>query len=189
MTSKTSLFNLGIYKNVLKRFKWGSLIYFVMLFFATPFQILTENAVNLQSRFQDSSWWSGKAVLLHPQYMTFPYLVSFVVPTVVAILVFGHVHSAKQGIFAHTLPVNRRVNYISSIFGGLTLMFVPILANGLILLVLTGSAYGAVIEPWSIGVWMALQLSVIFIMFSVTTEFFTLLCLITENTEHVLFLV
>ena len=32
MTLKTSLFNKGIYKSTLRRYAWGSILYFILLF-------------------------------------------------------------------------------------------------------------------------------------------------------------
>lgn len=167
MTSKTSLFNSGIYKNILKRFKWGSFIYLVLLFFSTVFPILMQKPEQLVARYNNyyDSYGNYRDMLLD-YYTAFPYFLSFVVPTVVAVLIFGHVHAVKQGIFTHALPVTRKENYVSSLLGGFTLMLAPIVACALILLVMSCSGYSAVMSVTSVLMWVVIQLSVIFIMFA-----------------------
>ncbi len=167
MTSKTSLFNAGIYKNILKRFKWGSFIYLVLLFFSTVFPILMQRPEFLAERYSNyyGSYGNYRDILLG-QYTGFPYFLSFVVPTVVAVLIFGHVHAVKQGIFTHALPVSRKENYVSSLLGGVSLMLAPIVICALILIIMSLSGYSKVLPIDSILMWVAIQLSVIFIMFA-----------------------
>lgn len=173
MTFRTSLFNLGIFKNTVNRFKWGSILYFAILFFSLPFIILTEDFASMLSRY--SLDLAVSPILLRSDFVVIPLLLAIVVPTVVAVLVFGNVHSQKQGIFVHSLPVARKANYVSSVLAGLALMAAPVILTALILLVMSFTTYGQLISSWSVIYWAALNLSIIFIMFSaaVFTAFLT----------------
>ncbi len=173
MTFRTSLFNVGIFKNTVNRFKWGCILYFVILFFSLPFIILTEDFASMLGRY--SVDLAVSPILLRSDYIIIPLLLATVVPTVVAVLVFGNVHSQKQGIFVHSLPVARKANYVSSVLAGLALMAAPVILTALILLIMSFTTYGQLISSWSVVYWAALNLSIIFIMFSaaVFTAFLT----------------
>ncbi len=173
MTFRTSLFNLGIFKNTINRFKWGSILYFVILFFSVPFILLVEDFDRLLSRYAVDLMVSP--ILLRGDYIAIPILLAIVVPTVVAVLVFNNVHSQKQGIFVHSLPVTRKANYVSSVLAGLALMAAPVILTAGILLVMSFTAYGQLISSWSVVYWAMLNLSILFIMFSaaVFTSFLT----------------
>lgn len=168
MTSNTSWFNRGIFLNSLKRFKWGSVLYFIALFFSVPFSILVDNIDSLTRRYIGTDVYRVP-LLLSDNYLVVPLLFAMVVPTVVAVLVFHNVHSPKQSIFEHGLPVTRRENYISNVAAGLALMFLPVLANGIILMIMSLSAYSQLIATANVLYWIALNCAVIFIMFSVAS--------------------
>ncbi len=167
MTSKTSLFNKTIYKNTLSRFKWGSFLYFIILFFSTAFIILMQSPVTLISRFASMRNYISGMLILRSDYFIFPVLLSLIVPTVTAVLVYGNVHSAKQGIFIHGLPVTRKENFVSVLLAALTLMALPVLAMGIIFLIMSFTSFGALISLKSILIWVGYNLAVLFIMFSV----------------------
>ena len=169
MSLKTSLFNIGIFKNTLKRFKWGGLLYFIILFFSVPFVILV-NGKNMLLRYTDDYYLrhiAGK-IILRSDFTILPLLLSIAVPTVVSALVFRFVHSQKQGIAVHALPVTRLQNYISSILASFTLMGLPVIANGIILFIMSLTGYGKLICPASVILWIFVFLSILFIMFSVS---------------------
>ena len=164
MTLHTSLFNSGIFKNTLKRFKWGSFLYFVMLFLSVD---------RLTERYALSM--NVSPILMRGDYIAFPVLFAILVPTVVATLVFNNMHSAKQSVFVHSLPVDRKANFVSNLLAAFVLLTAPVLLNGIILLIMSFTAYGQVISSWSVAYWMLVNLSVLFIMFSasVFTAFLT----------------
>ncbi len=169
MTLKTSLFNLGIYNNTLNRFKWGSFLYFIVLFFSVPFVFMTRFPSEWVASYEHHRIFNNTGILLKQSFMVIPYLMAMVVPTVVALLVFHNVHSAKQGIFTHSTPVTRKAYYISSLLGGFSLMLAPVLLNGIILLAMSLFGYGEVFAPWSVGCWVMINVTVLFIMFSVAS--------------------
>ena len=120
--NKKTFFNKGIYKAMLKRFWVGSVLYLViMLLFVSLFD-------------QDYSYhetiFSGMSLV--------GYYLSLGVAPVVAVLSYKFLHSKKNGLFIHSMPVTRCANYISSLLGSFTLMGVPALIMALILILSTG---------------------------------------------------
>lgn len=166
MILKTSLFNFGIYRSTIHRFKWGSFLYFIILFFSVPFVLMTRTPAELLERYNPSTSFLSGRVILGQSFMTVPYLLALVVPTIVALLIFHNVHSSKQGVFTHSIPVTRKAYYISSILGGFSLMLAPVLLNGIILLAMSFFGYGKSVTVWSVGVWIAVNAAVLFIMFA-----------------------
>ncbi len=171
MTSKTSWFNSGIFTNRMKRFKWGSVLYFVILFFSVPFGILVRNydSVNYARIYEKVP------MILSSSYVTFPLFVAMVIPTVVAVLMYRNLHSPKQSIFEHGLPVTRAESYIANLAAGLSLMLLPVLANAAILLIMSFTGYGHLIALSDVIYWAALHVATIFVMYSVAsaTSFLT----------------
>lgn len=167
MTLSTSLFNLGIYKNTLRRFKWGSFLYFVILFFSLPFIFLTQSPADLYNTYSRSI--TNCPLILRDSFIIIPLLAATVVPTITAALAFNNIHSQKQSIFVHSLPLTRKENYISTIAACLTLMAAPVIAVALVLLIMSFTTYGQAITSMSVIYWTFIMLSVLFIMFSVST--------------------
>ena len=156
MISKTSFFNKAIYKSTLKRFLWGSVLYFAILF---VYIIL--NAVPANEYYNYNSIYNANVpLLLSPSYLIFPILLSIVVPNVVSILSFRFIHSKKQVVFIHSCPVSRCANYISTTLAGFTLMIVPLIAISLISLCYFNFS--------DCMIWLGINAFVIFIMFSVS---------------------
>ncbi len=168
MTSSRSFFSSAIFLNNLKRFKWGSLLYAIALFFAVPFVLLMEDVEYLTNRFLPETR-NAVPALLSDSYIIIPMLLAIAVPTVAAVLIFNNVHSVKQSVFVHSLPVTRRENYISDVASGLFLMAIPVVVNALVLLIMSFTEYRVVMPPSSVIYWMFLNLSVLFIMFSVAS--------------------
>ncbi len=172
MTLKESLFNKGVYSTVLRRFRLGSLLYFIILFLCVPTMFLTRSPEVLLNRYYNqfnSAFTSDKSVLFNNDMMILPTLVTMIVPTIAALLIFNYVHSQRHAIFTHSLPVSRKANYISSLCGAFTLMALPVLFNTIILIIMSLCGYGKVIGIVPSIVWMLVLLCVLFIMFSVAT--------------------
>lgn len=162
MTLITSWFNKGIFKNTLKRFKWGSILYFAILFFFVPFPLLV-----MKDYYLDGIKAGVQIkMLLQDERLMLPIFLATVVPTIVAVLVQNNVHSTKQGIFMHGLPVNRRRTYISQLAASAVLMAAPVLANAAILLLMSASGYGAIIPPITVLAWLAINIAMQFVMFA-----------------------
>ena len=163
MISKISLFNKGIYKSTLRRYAWGGVLYFIMLFLFTGMLILLNEDPN-----QLNAYWSGRggSTLLGSEYMVIPMLMSIVVPTIAGLLIFRYIHSKKTSVFVHSLPVKRSANFVSSVLSGFTLMAVPVVLNTLILIIMSLAAYSSHFSVGDCITWMMLNLFSLFVMFS-----------------------
>ena len=164
MTAKISLFNKGIYKSTLRRYAWGSVLYFIILFMFTGMSIML--TVDKADRY--TSWYMqyGKSLILNGEFLIIPLLLSIIVPTVAGLLIFRFIHSGKASVFVHSLPVKREANFISSVLAGLTLMAVPVLLNGIILMLISVCGYYDFFTLTDCVIWILYNFFSIFIMFS-----------------------
>lgn len=167
MILKTSFFNKGIYKSTVKRYSWGAFLYFVILFVSTGLSVF----LNVEQHFSDmpQDYYREYPLILNGVYMSVPILLALVVPTVASLLVFRFVHSKKQAVFIHSLPVSRKANYISSILASFTLMLVPIIINTILLMFVSVSGYSQYFTLSDCILWMAYNTFGVFLMFSVAT--------------------
>ncbi len=161
MTSKTSLFNRGIYWSTFRRFIWGAVLYAIALFLMTALPILsTVDPIN--------HWRIGKepmnSLILTDVYIMFPIFLAAVIPTVAALLAFRFIHSKKHSIFIHSLPVSREANFISTIFAVFSLMAAPVIFNGIILGIMSLCGYGELFNIQGVLLWTGYNLFAIFIM-------------------------
>lgn len=165
MITKTSLFNKGIYKSTVRRYLWGSILYFVMLFLVTSMGILLSIDPN-----SPNSWWriNDVSLILGEGFIIVPMLLAMVVPTVAGLLIFRFIHSKRTSIFVHSLPVKRSANFTSSVLAGFTLMAAPVILNGLVLMLISLGGYGAYFTVGDCVIWMLLNLLCLFAMFSCT---------------------
>lgn len=162
MTLKASFFNKGIYKSTVKRFLWGAILYFIVLFISTGMAIL----LSIDKTNPDQYRYLDYSILFNSDYSVFPTLMLICVPTICAVLIFRFIHSKKTAVFTHSLPTNRTSNYISSILAGLTLMAVPVILNGIILMIISSCGYQRFFDVSSCFVWIVLSLYLLFILFS-----------------------
>ncbi len=161
MTSKTSLFNKGIYKSALRRYVWGSLLYFIILFVTTALPIILAYDPATVIGY-------GTPVIYEGGFIMISVLVAMIVPTVVGLLVFRFIHSKKTSIFIHSLPVSRTAVYISSVLAGLTLMMAPVLLNGIILSIMSFTDYAVFVTFDSAVCWTLINILTLFTMFACT---------------------
>lgn len=155
MTLKTSLFNKGIYKSTVKRCLWGAVLYFIILLICNILPIVLMG-----------DYHSGKDIILDNGLVFGSVILSMFVPTAVALLVFRYIHSKKTSIFTHSLPVTRNSVFVSSLAGAFTLMFVPVLVCGIILLLMALTGYAYCMSVVSCLAWTGMNLLALFLMFS-----------------------
>ena len=161
MTSKTSLFNKGVYKSTVKRYMWGSVLYFIMLFLTTVLPLVLN--INLKADFRpEISFLYYNSNI----FFIFPMLFAMVVPTVVGLLMFRFVHSKKSSVFTHSLPVNRTSMYISTLAGAFTLMITPVILISFIMMIMGATVYAEFITIISCFVWLGVNVLALFLMFS-----------------------
>ena len=120
--NKKTLFNKGIYNAMLKRFWVGSVIYLVIM-------MLFSSLFGYDYSYVED-YFSVMSFIGH-------YLSLGVAP-VVAVLSYKFLHSKKNGLFIHSMPVTRKSNYISTLLGAFTLMGAPAVVMALVLIVSTG---------------------------------------------------
>ena len=125
MTTKTSLFNKGIYKSTVKRYAWGSVLYAAVLFFVSVLPFILNGSATADGYVYETTMQFYNAnregsVLLMKEYAYRPLLLSMIVPTLAGLLVFRYMHSQKAAIFTHSLPVKRATIYISSVLAAFT---------------------------------------------------------------------
>ena len=162
MTSKTSLFNRGIYRSTFRRFIWGSVLYAIVLFLSTALPILsTVDPVSYSRIGKDPI----NSLLLSDMYLYLPLFYAAVVPTVAALLAFRFIHSKKHSIFVHSLPVSREANFISTVLAAFSLMALPVILNGTILGVMSLCGYGELFNLSGVLIWVGYNLFAMFIMF------------------------
>lgn len=63
------------------------------------------------------------------------YLLSFIVPVVIAFVFFGFIFKKKSVDFYLSQPINRKTIFVTNYFGGLTLLFLSIVVSTIIMLV------------------------------------------------------
>ena len=173
MTLKTSLFNTGIYKSTVKRNIWGAVIYFILLFLMTSMPLISEIDSNAAYLFN-----SKVPTIYRNSFIAPALIVSIIAPTIVAMLVFRFVHSKKTAVFVHSLPVNRTANYISTLAAAFTLMAAPVVANGVVLMALSVTAYSGCFSVLHCLGWIGVNILCQFVMFSLAA----FAAMITGNT-------
>ncbi|MDT3701248.1 MAG: DUF6449 domain-containing protein [Thermincola sp.] len=146
MTSITSFKNWVIYKGTLKRLKWFGILYGVALLLELPLLIWME--LSRQQEIQGAMWAANKS--LHPQMLFHPFfhLTNAAVAVIFGLIIFYYLHNDRANTFFHSLPIKRSVLYCQNLLAGLTLIWLPILLNGvLIYLVLT--LFGITEAQWN----------------------------------------
>lgn len=177
MTLKTSLFNKGIYKSTVRRYLWGSVLYFLLLFMFTVLPTLLSIEPGNRDYFI-GAWGRSSLIYEDWNYIFYPIILAMGVSTVVGLLVYRFVHSKKTSVFVHSLPVNRTSVYTSTLAGAFTLMSSPVILNGLIVLVMSLTSYSKIISVSSCFIWIGINLMCLFMMFACTT----FVAMLTGNT-------
>lgn len=136
MTSITSFKNWVIFKGALKRLKWFGILYGVALILELPLLIWME--LSRLKDIQGAMWVANKSfrpeMLFHPMF----HLTNIAVAVIFGLILFYYLHNDRANTFFHSLPIKRSVLYLQNLMAGLTLIWLPILLNGLLVyLVLT----------------------------------------------------
>lgn len=168
MTSKTSLFNKGVYKSTVKRYKWGGFLYLIILFLLNGMSILLsgKNRYSYLPDLEITQRFTQNPLILRGDHLGVSAIISLFVPTVAALLILRFVHSKKSAVFNHSIPTSRKSNYFSSLLGAFTLMVIPVIINGLILAIISVSGYGDYFTINSCLIWTGILLYILFTMFA-----------------------
>lgn len=113
------LFSKELWKNQLKIFGVVSMIYTVLIFFAYPLVLILTTKET-----QDIIYYNPLLIMLT---VTLPIFLG---------LIFNFLFSTNSISRIHSLPFTRTQIYFSNLFAGITMLVLPFLANGLLVLVL-----------------------------------------------------
>lgn len=135
MTFRISLFNKKLIGSDLKRFWWISALYGLFLFLILPLgHMMQEIPANI-----DQNWiretlqrsldiFSGQSILQT--------VLICIVPVLLAVLLFSYLHNSRATAVLHSLPFDRKTLFCSHVAAGLVLLLLPVIANGLVLVIL-----------------------------------------------------
>ena len=133
MKSVTSLFNRGFIISDIKRFWWISAIHAIVLFFILPFTHMTQDLTYYNQWVQNRL----RRSLTFDMYSNGMQLfLLYVVPVLLAVLLFRYMQVIKSTGTAHSLPCKRRVHYCSHSLVGIIMYSVPVVLNGIVLMII-----------------------------------------------------
>ncbi|ADG80915.1 DUF6449 domain-containing protein [Thermincola potens] len=147
MTSGTSSRKWVVFKSALKRFKWLSILYGVALFLEVPLLLWME--LSKQKSLQGNLWTEVANKSFVPQILFHPieHFVNIIVPVIFGLILFHYLQTDRASTFFHSLPIKRASHYCQNLFAGLTLIWLPILINGLLIYVIF-AAFGVTEGQW-----------------------------------------
>lgn len=131
MTSTISSKNWVVFKGVLKRLKWFSILYGIALFLELP--VLLWMDFDRQKSVQGALWVANKS--FQPQMIFHPiaHLTNLAIAVIFGLIVFYYLHQERANTFFHSLPIKRSALYVQNLLAGLTLTWLPLLINGLLI--------------------------------------------------------
>ncbi|ABR47527.1 hypothetical protein Amet_1325 [Alkaliphilus metalliredigens QYMF] len=136
MILKTSLFDKGLILSDVKRFWWASALYTLLLFFILPLKhIMLKNAMH-------EEWIRNQVVdslIMNVHQSEFQIILMLVMPVILAVLVFRYMQKNNAASMMHSLPYTRKTLYCSHSAAGFVLLALPIILNGLVLMILQGT--------------------------------------------------
>lgn len=120
-----------VFKSALKRFKWLGILYGVTMFLMLPLVIWMELAK--QKSIQGPLWVNyvksySHNILFNPV----EHLVNLAVPVIFGLIFFHYLQKDRESTFFHSLPIRRTFLYLQNLLAGLTLIWLPLLINGLL---------------------------------------------------------
>ncbi len=181
MSRRISFFHKAVFHTDVKRFWWVPVLHtiWIALFCLVPFEheltfLLDERGI-IGTSYYDAEFvhsiWANASVA--------SYLVLFVVPVVLSMLLFSYLNKKSAVATAHAQPVTRLSLYITHTAFGLAALIVPVLINAVILLFIRTDPEVAQLMPLShVWTWVYTVLSYSFIAFTFTT----LIGMFTGNT-------
>ncbi len=133
MTFKASLFNKGVIVSDLKRFWWVGVLYGLVLLLLLPFHHM------MQIISVDNEWVSEalkRSLDIFSGQSGLQALFICTVPVILAVLIFQYLHSVRATGLMHSLPLDRKILFLSHCSSGVVLLLLPVLVTGLTLVVL-----------------------------------------------------
>ncbi|WP_110114753.1 hypothetical protein [Bacillus sp. CGMCC 1.16541] len=125
MPSKTFLFNRGILTQTLRNVGWTSLLFFVLLFFSVPLQLLMKYT-------QERDPFEQPPVNLFAVSGDLQVVFLFTVPVLLAIFLFRYMHVKLAADFIHGLPIKREPLFHQQVIIGALLLITPLILVSII---------------------------------------------------------
>ncbi|KKI89096.1 hypothetical protein WQ54_28140 [Bacillus sp. SA1-12] len=131
MRSKKSFFKIGIIKQDMRQHGWISLIYFLLLLFTVPLELM-QLASRENVLFEDYKNYffintELQVLILHS------------IPVAAGLILFRYLQNEASVDMVHSLPIRRETIYVSHILSGLLLLLVPIVLTSIVLFFVTNS--------------------------------------------------
>ncbi|PAQ15531.1 hypothetical protein CD798_07035 [Bacillaceae bacterium SAOS 7] len=135
MVSAILFFNQGIWRQKAKVLGWLSLLYFLLLFFIVPLQMIMGHSNNEDPFIQDLS-------TVFQLSSDMQLMLILTVPVGFAVFTFRYLHVKAAADFMHSLPVSRSTLFYQYTVCGFISMMIPIVATALVMTV----------SQWMLGV-------------------------------------
>ncbi|SHQ78747.1 Uncharacterised protein [Mycobacteroides abscessus subsp. abscessus] len=126
MPSRTSLLNTEISKLILRSSGWVSIIYFLVLLFAIPFEILM-STTNERLMFEPANVFQYNLEL--------QYILLISVPVLLPLFLFHFMQSKQSSDLIHSLPVNRQKLFHQYTLSGWFMVNIPVVIIAVIVFV------------------------------------------------------
>ena len=156
MKSKISCFNKGILINNIRTYSWVSIVYFIFLFLMLPLKIvmINENNNNTKSIYRRSFY---DAISVSGNFLL--YFSMFVVPVVLALLIFRYLQSKRTVDMMHSMPIRREELFSNQIIFGLLSMVIPLVLTYVITIIVKRYVnYDVDLNMNSINFWLGINL-------------------------------
>ncbi|MCX7772322.1 MAG: hypothetical protein N2376_04325 [Clostridia bacterium] len=171
MPSKTSFFNQGVFRNNMKRF-WLIPFSYTFLLFLFVMGYLSQGASRLANNYDLNSRRFISSDLFGQSDTTMTLFLGFFT-LVAALAVFSYMHFPKSTAMIHALPIKRDSLFFTNYLSGLLMVTLPLLFNGLILVIYEAAAGFPRIEYAFIWLGVNLVLTVLLYSFAVFAGMFT----------------
>ncbi|MCR4829843.1 MAG: hypothetical protein K5883_00170 [Pseudobutyrivibrio sp.] len=145
MQSKTSFFNLALFKKNISRTWIVGLLYFVVLLIFMPISMVISLSNFDQSWYVDSGY--TKSLLMIENFSTtWVAEWGFVVSMVVAAITFWYLFSKRDNYMMHAFPVSRTSLYFTGIISSSIIALVPVILNAVILTIVAAAEHAYIFD-------------------------------------------
>lgn len=130
MKSKTFWYKKELGKQRFRQVGWIGFIYFLILFFAIPLDVL------MQVGIEDYTYKIETTTVfaINPFIQL---IILFIAPVLLAIFLFRFLQTKDAADFIHSLPIKRENMFYHQVIMGLSLLYIPVLVNAIILSIMS----------------------------------------------------
>ncbi len=138
MSLKTSFFNKTLVKSDFKRLWWIPALHTLAVFMMSVFRFMERyynnpSAGAVAIRFAKDTELVGST--FH-DYMIPAFVLACIVPVILGVFLFSYLQTQKASTFSHSIPVSRLSAFVSHTVSGILMFLIPLVINGLVLLVM-----------------------------------------------------